>query len=128
MDRVAALHNDSHPLSGLDYDWLSQELHAAVFSARLVFSSLVALAMSLMTSTAVFLPIEEHRTAADRLQLMTGLSPERYWWITFFADMVHHLANCLVVIVPMLLPIYRNDKCQEITYAGRPAFYANISL
>ncbi|KAK8787584.1 hypothetical protein V5799_022641 [Amblyomma americanum] len=102
----------------LDFDRLSQELHAVVLKVRLVVGALVPVAMSLSAALRLLLPLQERTSAAKQLQLMTGLSAARYWSITFITDMLYHLFTTLVLLVPFFLPTRSDNICQNFAYMG----------
>ncbi|XP_037565083.2 retinal-specific phospholipid-transporting ATPase ABCA4 [Dermacentor silvarum] len=102
----------------LDFDRLSQEMHAVVLKVRLMVGALLPVAMALSISMRVFLPLQERKSEAKHLQLMTGLSPARYWTITFLIDMVYHVFTTLILLTPFFIPTRSDTVCQTFTYMG----------
>lgn len=101
-----------------DYDWVTQELHSVVFSARTLATCVVPLSLSIMASFFVFLPTKERVSGAKHLQLMTGLTPERYWAISFCMDMMQHLVGSIAAVLPIVLPTYSSLNCHDYAYSG----------
>ncbi|KAL1428356.1 hypothetical protein MTO96_002738 [Rhipicephalus appendiculatus] len=66
------------------------ELHTAIFAQRLASMVLVPMSLSLTSSAYVDLPVKERVSGLKLLQLMTGLSSERYWLVTFATDLLTH--------------------------------------
>ncbi|XP_075539778.1 phospholipid-transporting ATPase ABCA3-like [Dermacentor variabilis] len=100
----------------LDFDRLSQEMHAVILKVRLMIGALLPVAMSLSTALRLLLPLQERKSEAKHLQLMTGLSPARYWTITFLIDMVFHVLTTLLLLTPFFIPARSDTVCQTFTY------------
>ncbi|XP_064459424.1 phospholipid-transporting ATPase ABCA3-like [Ornithodoros turicata] len=101
-----------------DYDWVSQELHSVVYSARALAAFAVPLSLSIVTAVHVFLSVEERVTGAKQVQFMAGLTPERFWTVTFCADMIQHLVGTLAAVVPLAIPADTSLSCHDFSYTG----------
>ncbi|XP_049520293.1 uncharacterized protein LOC119446700 [Dermacentor silvarum] len=78
------------------------ELHTAIFAQRLASMVLVPVSMSLTGSAYVDLPVKERVSGLKLVQLMTGLSSERYWLSTFATDLLTHVVSSLLCTLPLL--------------------------
>nr|XP_050024933.2 phospholipid-transporting ATPase ABCA1-like [Dermacentor andersoni] len=78
------------------------EMHTAIFAQRLASMVLVPVSMSLTGSAYVDLPVKERVSGLKLLQLMTGLSSERYWLATFATDLLTHVVSSLFCTLPLL--------------------------
>ncbi|XP_065283486.1 phospholipid-transporting ATPase ABCA3-like isoform X2 [Dermacentor albipictus] len=78
------------------------EMHTAIFAQRLASMVLVPVSMSLTASAYVDLPVKERVSGLKLLQLMTGLSSERYWLATFSTDLLAHAVSSLFCTLPLL--------------------------
>ncbi|XP_064459425.1 phospholipid-transporting ATPase ABCA3-like [Ornithodoros turicata] len=101
-----------------DYDWVTREMHSVVFSARALATFVVPLSLSIMTSYYVFLPIEERGTGAKQIQLMTGVTPERYWTVNFCTDVIQHLLGSFAAAMPLAIPTSSTLNCHDSSYFG----------
>ncbi|XP_040075790.3 uncharacterized protein LOC120847923 [Ixodes scapularis] len=98
---------------------VTNELHKAIFTQRTVGMLLVPLSLSLMTSAYVDLPLKEHTSGALTIQLMAGLSSERYWLLTFFWDMTAHFVACIFCTLPLLFFEWDMPNCLDYTKVGK---------
>ncbi|XP_077486818.1 phospholipid-transporting ATPase ABCA3-like [Amblyomma americanum] len=78
------------------------ELHTAIFAQRLASMVLVPVSMSLTASAYVDLPLKERVSGLKLVQLMAGLSAERYWLATFATDLLTHVVSSLFCTLPLL--------------------------
>ncbi|KAH6934494.1 hypothetical protein HPB50_024720 [Hyalomma asiaticum] len=78
------------------------ELHTAIFAQRLASMVLIPVSLSLTGSAYVDLPVKERVSGLKLLQLMTGLSSERYWLATFATDLLTHVVCSLFCTLPLL--------------------------
>ncbi|KAH8039882.1 hypothetical protein HPB51_009138 [Rhipicephalus microplus] len=78
------------------------ELHTAIFAQRLASMVLVPMSLSLTSSAYVDLPVKERVSGLKLLQLMTGLSSERYWLVTFATDLLTHSVSSLFCTLPLV--------------------------
>ncbi|XP_077512020.1 phospholipid-transporting ATPase ABCA3-like [Amblyomma americanum] len=98
-----------------------------VLIARIVDSLTIPLLLSVLAAVYVFLPTEETFTKAKAIQLMTGISATRYWFMSFFIDMVSYTIACIIALLPLFIidPWGLTKKANIIwsTYLGLFCFF-----
>ncbi|KAL3190268.1 hypothetical protein MRX96_019806 [Rhipicephalus microplus] len=71
--------------------------------ARIVDSLTIPLLLSMLAAAYVFLPTEETFTKAKAIQLMTGITASRYWFMSFFIDMVSYTIAVFIALLPLFI-------------------------
>ena len=74
----------------------------------LTYGVLLTMGMSLLVSLFIIFPIEERRTGAKHLQMMTGLHPVIYWISNLTWDYLIYLASSALMLI--LLMAMDHDK------------------
>lgn len=98
---------------------VTNELHKTIFMQRIVGMLLVPVSLSIITSAYVDLPLKEQTSGAKMIQLMTGLSSERYWLFTLLCDIFAHLVSCMFCILPILFLERDLWMCQNFFKLGK---------
>ncbi|XP_077535146.1 phospholipid-transporting ATPase ABCA3-like isoform X2 [Haemaphysalis longicornis] len=79
------------------------EVHTTIFGQRLAGMLLVPMSLTLSTAAFVDLPLKERQCGLKLMQLMSGLSSERYWIATYATDLLTHVVSSLACGIPMLV-------------------------
>ncbi|XP_075538589.1 phospholipid-transporting ATPase ABCA3-like isoform X1 [Dermacentor variabilis] len=119
------------PLFKFDIQKVSDSVVDPVFTvvliARIVDSLTIPLLLSLLAAAYVFLPTEETFTKAKAIQLMTGITASRYWFMSFFIDMASYTIACIIALLPLFIidPWGLTKKANIIlsTYLGLFCFF-----
>ncbi|CAN7983582.1 unnamed protein product, partial [Ixodes hexagonus] len=100
--------------SGITYsiemveDTVTGPMFTTALTARIMDSLILPLLLSLLAAAYIVLPIEETVSKAKMLQLMTGISATRFWFINFIIDFVTYNFACIAAF----LPLYVGDPNQ----------------
>ncbi|XP_064466837.1 phospholipid-transporting ATPase ABCA3-like [Ornithodoros turicata] len=90
---------------------VSTEIHKVIFAQRTMGTILVPISLSLIVAAFVDLPLVEHTSGAKQIQLMAGLSAERFWVISFLQDLTFHLVITVFCTLPMVVFELQVRKC-----------------
>ena len=74
----------------------------------MMYGLLLTMGMSLLVSLFIIFPIEERRSGAKHLQMMTGVHPVMYWISNFAWDYLIYLASSALMLI--LLMSMDHDK------------------
>ncbi|KAH9372996.1 hypothetical protein HPB48_003374 [Haemaphysalis longicornis] len=78
-------------------------LFTVVLIARIVDSLTIPLLLSILAAAYVFLPINETHTKAKKIQLMTGISSTRYWFMSFIIDLMSYTIANFIALLPLFI-------------------------